>query len=443
MDSLKKQLESLPTTPGVYLFKDPDGVVLYVGKSTNVRERIKSHLAADGEKTRAMVNAAVSIEAIPVTSDLESLLLEAKLIKQYLPKYNSAAKDDKHPLYIKITTSEMFPRIMTSRKDDTDDTFFGPFPSSRTVKKVLKQIRRVFPYHSGPFTKKPCLYSHIGLCIPCPGYISNVGDTEKQNELKKEYKRNIRQIIDLLSGKSSVLKKQLEKEMKSLSRLEDFEKAKEVRDQLARLEYITSPIQNPVNYVENPNLLEDLRTKELQELYKILEPYYKYLKLPKRIECYDNSHLQGKSATSSMVTFTDGEPNKTYYRQFKIRTTNTRDDFAMMHEVLSRRMKHLEDWGKPDLLVIDGGKGQVGEARKVLREMNVNIPVIGLAKRLEEIIVPRLRLSQDKKGRDLGYVIFRLPPGSPAINLLQRMRDEAHRFARRYHFKLRLNEFKK
>jgi excinuclease ABC subunit C len=438
-DLIRAQIKDLPTTPGIYQFKNDKGEVLYVGKSTNIRERIKSHLASDGEKTRAMVRASTHIEPITVSSELEALLLEAQLIKQYMPRYNSAAKDDKSPLYIKITTSEEYARVMTSRREDTPDTFFGPFPSSQTVKRVLKQIRRVFPYHSGQITKRPCLYSHIGLCNPCPGKIIAEIHKDKAAALKTDYQNNIKQIIKLLSNKTDVLKKQLEKEMKSVAKSEDFEKAASLRDQLNQLNYITSPYNNPREYLANPNFLEDVRDEELKNLYELLKPHYKYLKKPVRIECYDNSHLQGRAATSSMVTFINGEPDKNFYRHFRIRGANSRDDFAMMQETLTRRIKHFEDWGKPDLIVIDGGKGQVGAARVVFRELGVNIPVIGLAKRLEEIIVPKITLAdQDKK--TASYTVFRLPTGAPALRVLQRMRDEAHRFARRYHFKLRLRE---
>ncbi len=438
-DLIRAQIKDLPQTPGVYQFKNDSGEILYVGKSTNVRERIKSHLASDGEKTRAMVRASTHVDAIAVSSELEALLLEAKLIKQHMPRYNSAAKDDKSPLYIKITTSEEFPRVMTSRREDTPDTFFGPFPSSQTVKRVLKQIRRVFPYHSGQITKRPCLYSHIGLCNPCPGKIATEIDKDKENVMREEYWNNIKQIIKLLSNKTDVLKKQLEKEMKQVAKTEDFEAAASLRDQLNQLNYITSPYNNPREYLANPNFLEDIRVEELKSLYTLLKTHYKYLKIPKRIECFDNSHLAGSAATSSMVTFINGEPDKNFYRHFRIRNANSRDDFAMMQETLTRRVRHFDDWGKPDLIVIDGGKGQVGAARIVFRELGINIPVIGLAKRLEEIIVPKITLVDQGK-KTASYTVFRLPPGAPALKVLQRMRDEAHRFARRYHFKLRLRE---
>lgn len=427
----QENIKNLPQTPGVYLFKSDNGVVLYVGKSTNIRDRIKSHLASNGEKTRSMITQAVKVEAIPVVTELEALLLEAKLIKQYFPKYNSSAKDDKSPLYIKITR-DSFPVVGIARGGELGNSiFFGPFPSSGIVKSVLKQIRKVIPYHSTTLGKRPCLYSHIGLCNPCPDYILNIKNKNEKMNLKNEYRKNIKRIIALLSGKSKSVKRDLEKEMGKASRQEDFEKAARLRDQLSNLEYITQPFRKPTEYLKNPNLLEDTREEEIKSLYQVLSPRMKNLRTPRRIECFDNSHTGGSEATSSMVTFINGEPNKNYYRQFKIKKASGQDDYAMMRETISRRLKHLEDWGKPNLIIIDGGKVQVGAAFQVMKEAGIVLPTIGIAKRLEEIIIPR--------GEE-GYTIVKLREDNPGLHLLQRLRDESHRFAKRYHFKLRLKK---
>lgn len=444
--SLWREANKQINAPGVYIFKDQTGKVLYVGKSINVRERLKQHLVSPYDKAKAIVSAAKKIEVIPVSSELEALLVEAKLIKKNLPRYNSAAKDDKHPLYIKIT-AEVYPKVQTSRKEEGKATYFGPFPSSAAVRSVLRQVRRIFPFHSqNKIGKQPCLYSHIGLCKPCPAYIEQIKDQKSPAmrcsliKMKEEYKKNIKRIQELLSGKSRSLHKTLGREMKQAARGEDFETAAKIREQIRRLEYITAPYKNPKEYLENPNLLEDIRHNEAKSLYNLLKPHFRRLTYPKRIECFDISHLSGENATSSMVTFTKGESDKNFYRHFKIRTKDSHDDYLMVKETLQRRFRHLDDWGKPDLIIIDGGKGQVGAARLVLKEYAVRIPVIGLAKRLEEIIIPRLHLGGVNLNSklDVGYVVFRLPLGSPALSLLQRMRDEAHRFARRLHFKLRL-----
>lgn len=447
MKSLAEKAASLISAPGVYLFRDSQGVVLYIGKSVNVHDRVKQHLSSSFEKARAIVNSSQSVEAISVASELEALLLEAQLIKRHLPRYNSASKDDKHPLYIKITRED-YPKVTTSRKgeglsvNNRSDIYFGPFPSSWAVRSVLKQIRRIFPFHShSKIGKRPCFYFHLGFCQPCPSYIEQLHDKSK-SRLRKEYLRNIQRIKMLLSGRSKSLHKTLEKEMKNAARSQNFESAARIRDKIKHLAYITAHYKNPKEYLENPNLLEDIREHETKDLYKLLKPHFKYLKYPKRLECYDVAHLAGKNAASSMVTFVSGEPDKTFYRHFRIRAESSQDDYLMLKETLTRRFKHFTDWGKPDLIIIDGGKGQVGSARVILKEYALRIPTIGLAKRLEEIVVPRLRLgSREKQDKlNLNYTIFRLPTGSPALSLLQRIRDEAHRFARSYHFRLRLKE---
>lgn len=443
--SLLEQATTLEKSPGVYIFRDTTGNVIYVGKSINIRERVISHLRAKGTKSVEIANAASSLSSIPVFSELEALLLEAELIKKHLPKYNSAAKDDKHPLYIKITSGEEFPKVMTSRREEFKKyRYFGPFPSSSTVKQVLRQVRKTFPYCSQiQVGKRPCLYSHIGLCNPCPNYINSLLDSSPKTILKNQYKSNIRKILLLLSGKTKRLEKTLLGDMKAAALREDFEKASEIRDQLRQLSYITKPYRKVGAYLENPNLVADIRAEELSTLRDVLSPHHPSLITLNRIECYDVAHTGGKATTCSMVTFVDGEPDKNLYRRFKIRRVQGIDDYASLKEALSRRLKHLEDWGKPDLIVIDGGKGQVSAALEILGSesappgrwvslaTSVDIPIIGLAKRLEEIIIPR---------PEGGFKSAVLGKGNPAVKLLQRMRDEAHRFARSYHFKLRLRE---
>lgn len=426
----------LSPSPGVYLFKDKTGQVLYAGKSINVRERIKAHVAAQGGKGENMISEARGVESIPVASELEALLLEAALIKRYLPKYNSQAKDDKHPLYIKITTGEDFPKVSTSRRgDEPKSTYFGPFPSSSTVRQVLRQIRKVFPYCAQKgIGRRACFYAHLKLCDPCPADVVKVTDSNLRRALKHRYRRNIKRIVLLLSGKIKGAKHTLQNEMAKLSKEEKFEEAAQRRNELRALEYITTPYSPTSAYLENPGLLEDIREVETEKLYELLRLHIRDVKQsltsykrPRRIECFDVSHTGGSAAVASMVTFINGEPEKNLYRRFKIRRDRTRNDFSTMGEVIKRRLEHLPDWGEPDLIVVDGGKPQISAARQYLRGKK-SFPVIGLAKRLEEIIIPT----------DGEYVILRLRSNNPALNLLQRLRDEAHRFARSYHFNLRL-----
>lgn len=429
MGKEKNSWQKLSSRPGVYLFKGKAGKILYVGKSINIRERVKAHIKARGGKGEAMISEAQTVENIPVASELEALLLEAALIKKHLPRYNSRAKDDKHPLYIKITTGGEFPKVTTSRREDESSaTCFGPFPSSSTVRQVLRQIRKVFPYCSQKGVgRRTCFYAHLMLCNPCPGDIVKVKDVGLRKALKRQYRRNIKKIVLLLSGNVTKVKHGLLKDMMKFSKEEKFEEAARIRNELRALEYITAPYTSTRAYLENPKLLEDLREAEIKELYEVLRRHRMDVKTPHRIECFDISHTGGVSAVASMVTFINGEPEKNLYRQFRIRQRGTRDDFSMMAEVVKRRLDHVLDWGEPDLIVVDGGKPQLSAAKKYLKGEK-NFPVIGLAKRLEEIVVPKVG----------GYMVLRLRSNNPALNLLQRLRDEAHRFARSYHFKLRL-----
>lgn len=394
----------LPETPGVYVFFK-DNLPIYIGKAINLRRRVSSyfdlHLVG---KTARMIRDANNIAYIKVTSEFEALLLEAKLIRGYMPHYNIAAKDDKHPLYIFIV-KEKYPRVLTVRKAELSKlpsiAFFGPFPSSANVRSVLKMLRRIFPYAEHKLGKRACLYSHIGLCSPCPNEIRTI-------EERRKYLNNIKHIKSILSGKFGGVKKELEKEMADLSASQDYEAARVVRDQIERLDYITRPETPADFYMENPNLYEDQRKLEILELGKLVK-----LRELERIECYDVSHLAGSSPTASMVTFINGEADKNFYRHFRIKRAKGGDDYAAMREVAKRRANHFSDWGKPNLVIVDGGKGQVSS-------FTIDVPVVGIAKHPDRLIIGNAKVKLT----------------GPALNLVSRIRDEAHRFARRYHHHL-------
>lgn len=422
--------KTLPESAGIYAFFR-NTTPIYIGKAINLKRRVSSYFDLHLEpKTEAMVSESKTISYIQVTSELEALLLEAKLIRTYLPQYNIAAKDDKHPLYILIT-QENYPRVVTARKTDIANqkfkAIYGPFPSSTSVRSVLRMIRRIFPYSDHKIGKRGCIYSHIGLCKPCPSEVERIEDPEIKIEERKKYLSNIKKIKAILDGKFEGLRRELQNEMIIFSKNEEYEQAKVVRDQIKRLEYITQP-QIPTEYfMENPNLYQDVRAKELRTLKAILEKYHVKTGQLKRIECFDIAHLAGVSPTASMVTLTDGEIDKKFYRHFKIYQKKTRSDVDSMREVIKRRKNHLVDWGKPDLMIVDGGKAQVGV---FIRELEgEGIPVVGLAKRFETLVIPT-KIDDTVKLKE-----FKLPKG-PALNLVQRIRDEAHRFARRYHHKL-------
>ena len=407
----------IPHKPGVYIYKDAAGKILYVGKAIDLYHRVSSYFNGrpDSLKTASLVENIRSCETIVVASELEALILEANLIKKYLPPYNIKLTDDKDYLYIKIT-KEDFPRILTARKNELDDAkeFFGPFPSSRSVRTTLKKLRRVFPwcnnmviYKNGGM-QRPCFYYHLGQCPgPCAGKVNN-----------KEYNKIISQFSKFMQGKRDELIEDLRKEMEVYSKNLEFEKAQAVKKVLDGLEYLLQS-NNTDAYLENPNFLEDQNRLSLEQLKEAL----KLKNIPERIECYDISNTSGKEAVGSLVVLTHGDLDKKWYRRFKIRVDGKPNDVGMMGEMVSRRMKHKE-WPKPDLVLVDGGKGQVNIVYKLTQENGWDIPVFGLAKRMEWLYAS-------------GDEVIKLPKTSLPLKLLQKIRDEAHRFAISYHRKLR------
>lgn len=408
-------IEDLPERPGVYLFKDKKGKIIYIGKALNIKKRVKDHLLLKNKSHRYKNLAAdvSEVSCVKVDSEIEALLLEANLIKKHKPIYNVQLKDDKDYLYIKIT-DEVFPRVLTVRKKDLAGAkiFYGPFPSAAKVKTTLKTLRKVFPFSTcKPNQKRPCLAYHLKLCPGvCAGQIS-----------PENYSKNIKALNLILSGRKNTLEAQIGRTMNIYSKRKEYEKAAEEQKKLQALGYITRPIRNPQDYLDQDINL--LRQKELRSIAAVLG----LDRLPRRIECYDISNLMGKQAVGSMVVFIFGEPAKEEYRRFKIKKVVGINDTAMLREVLQRRFSN--NWELPDLIVVDGGKGQLNTAQAVIKDLSLNIPVISLAKRFEEVY------QVAKKGPT------RLPRSGDALKLLQRLRDEAHRFAVVYHRNVRRREF--
>lgn len=376
-----------------------------MGKAINLKKRLESYFNLNlSPKTRKMVNEAKSISFIQVTSELEALLLEAKLIKLFQPKYNFIAKDDKHALYIKITNYK-YPTIKPVRKNDSKDSqaTFGPFPSSQKVYSVLRFLRKNFPYSDHKLGKKPCIYNQIGLCSPCPNVIENIANTQKRTIARVKYLKNIKIVKKILSGNIEKVIKGLEKEMKQLAVKEKYEKAVGIRNQIENLKYISQKSISESMFLENPNLSEDIKNEELKALQKILK-----IKNLNRIECYDISHISGFLATASMVTFIKAKEDKSLYRRFKI-ISSKNNDVETMFEIARRRVKHLKKWGLPDLIFVDGGKLQANSFKKVFDKYG--IPIVAIT-----------------KGREI--LDF---PNKQALNLVIRIRDESHRFAKIYH----------
>lgn len=417
----RSQYHLLPEDPGVYLFHDEKGTVIYVGKAKNLKKRVSSYFLKKDHlpKTKVLVSLIDKIDFIKVDSEIESLILEANLIKKYFPKYNSRLTDGKTYLQIKITVKDKAPAVLLSRmENEKNSIYFGPFPSSTDVKMVLKMLRKIFPYQSVKnHPKRHCLYFHLNLCS-CPPMF-------KTSEEYKEYKKTINHLINFLKGSTKVVIKDLEKERDKFTKNEEFEKAREIQKKIDAIKYITTKKQNVFEYEINPELKKELRTKETTELLSILKSNGVEVNDLKRIECYDISNISGKFATGSMVVLTNGEIDKSQYRRFQIKRPPVvvPNDFAMMREVIKRRLTHPE-WGRPSLIIVDGGKGQISSINKGIFESNESIPVVGIAKR-EELLITS------------DFKIIRLSKSSDALTLVRRIRDEAHRFAITYHRKLR------
>lgn len=406
---IKTKIKTIPLISGVYLMKDSDGKVIYVGKAVSLRKRVQSYFRKSKgalTKTDLLVAAIDDIDTIETDSEAEALILEASLIKKYNPKYNIELRDDKsYPLI--AVTGEPFPRISIERPHvkKKGTKYYGPYVNPRLIREALTIIRKIFPFRTcDPFPDKECLDYHIGLCdAPCIKKVS-----------KKEYAKNIKKVCLILEGERDVLYRRLKKEMESLSAAHQFEKAAQVRDQLRAIGALYSGTKD-INYF-----------KEAEQLQRALG----LPRLPQRIETFDISNVMGNQAVGSMVSFLCGKPDKNNYRRFRIKEVQGIDDFRMIAEVVKRRYRRLRNEGLvfPDLIVIDGGKGQLSAALAELESLEVHIPIASLAKREEEVFLPGKREAVRLSTRSLG------------LKLLQRMRDEAHRFAIAYHRKLRGKE---
>lgn len=543
---LEATVRSLPTRPGVYVFRDAEGDVLYVGKAVNLRNRVRSYFQSPRNltgKVLHMVNQVDAIEVITTDNDVEALVLESNLIKRYKPPYNIRLRDDKHYPYLKVTVNEAWPRVIIARSVQNDGArYFGPYTDSGALHETLRVIRKTFPYRICSNYRlqqkgRPCLEYYIGRCLaPCDGRAD-----------PGQYAAMIEELCDFLEGRDVTVIRQVEARMHEAAERLDFERAAELRDQLRALRQVQEKQKVISGRLEDQDLvgcaqaggracvqvffvregkvvgrehflLDGAGAREPGEiLAAFIKQYYAdtpfipreilvsaalpadeeavigrwlaerrgtrvFLRvpqrgekrrlmnlvvenarllleqeqarsrrdreggrqavedlasalgletLPSRIECFDISNFQGRQAVGSMVVFQDGAPRKSDYRRFKIRTVQGANDFAMMQEVLYRRFRRGQEEDPrfaqlPDLIVIDGGKGQLNAALEVLRALNLDhIPTIALAKRLEEVYLP---------GRPDP---LRLPDHSPGLLLLRRVRDEAHRFAVTYHRKLR------
>lgn len=401
IQDLKQKIASIPDRPGVYLMKDADACVIYIGKAASLKKRVRSYFtkAYGSAKQMAMLEKIAALDYILTDSEAEALILEAALIKKNKPQYNVSLRDDKSYPLVKIT-SEDYPRLLVVRRKLNDGTvYFGPYTDAKLLRQAIKVLRRVFPYCTcRPFPKKPCLNYDIGLCpAPCIGKIP-----------KKEYVKNIEDIRLFLEGKNEELFDKLSKEMSDFSKERNYERAKEIRDKISALSSMSGSAS-----------IYDAESRELRRVLGLRDN-------PKRIEAFDISSISQGLVVGSMVSFLEGRTDKNNYRRFRIKGERF-DDCASIAEVVRRRYKRvlLGEITSPDLILIDGGKGQLSAAKTELDNLRLKIPIISLVKKEEEIYLPQkdepLRLTIDSK----------------ALTLIHRIRDEAHRFAVSYHRLLR------
>lgn len=439
---IKSKVNKLPDTSGVYFFKDKREKVIYVGKANSLKSRVSSYFSNSTQqspKINKMIEEIVNIEYITTSSEIEALILESKMIKNNSPYYNTQLKDDKSYPYIKITLERDFPQILFYRKinqkvKEGEALYFGPFVDTNATRVVIKLLRQVFKIREcrkkDLKKAKICLDYQIGLCsAPCANMIS-----------KTEYRKGIREICLFLSGKQKRLLNNLYREMKEASSNLNYEKAAKVRDRIKSIETILKSQEINLFRKNNENgyLLKKIEEVEKDEIKKgrkaviDLKDKLSLKKLPEIIEAFDISNIQGKLAVGSLVVFEKGRPKKKDYRRFRVKRVKGIDDYAMLQEITERRYKRLLSEGKklPDLILVDGGKGQLSEVKKILNNLNLELPIISIAKKEEEIFKPEV------------HKPIILPSNSEAIFLLQRIRDEAHRFAVTYHRRIRSKELR-
>jgi len=452
-DKLKNKIDNLPLLPGCYIYKNLAGEIIYIGKAVKLRNRVKSYFTnyeRVDSKTQVLVKNISDLEFLVVDSEAEALILETNLIKKYHPKFNRLMTDDKNYSWIKINLKEEFPRIKLVREKLNDQArYFGPYPSTFPAKDVLKRLRKIFPYRScdrkmvqlnGKVKcqdSKPCLYYHLGLCqAPCANKI-----------LKNEYRKSILGISKFLAGDKSKIVIELENQMKMYSKNMDFENAALIRDRLQNIKYVLTKVHigEQLDDVYILNKKEIDRQNSIRELFEILRIWKEeYSNKSIKIECYDISNISGTNAVGAMVVVKDGVPENSLYRKFKIKSKQTPDDFSMHQEMMARRLKNyinksddLSFKDLPELMIIDGGKGQLTSVYEIIKSFNLEskINVCALAKKEEEIFI----LDQEKGG----FIKIRLGKRHEALKLMQRIRDESHRFGIKYHRKLRSQQMLK
>ena len=427
-----EKVKQFPNTPGVYLMKDEQGRVIYVGKAKHLRNRASHYftkIAAEEPRTADLVKLIADIDFIPADSEVDALLMEARLVKDVQPRFNIDLKDDKTFPYLQIRVREEYPRVEFTRTPRTRGVrLYGPFTSAKSLRAAIQVLQRIFQFRTCGLDIKqdnpqwrwfrPCILHSIRQCTaPCNFRVT-----------REEYRKQIRRLCMVLDGKKSKLIKELEQSMTDASVKLEFEKAARIRDEIAALQSLG--LRGNVDKDLQPEVFHIEPRKGSIGLRKVLA----LSATPRTIEGVDIAHLGGDETVASLVSFIDGLPFKPGYRRYKVKSVEGVDDFASIREVIARRFRNRaagdDENPFPDILLIDGGKGQLNAALEVFRMLGKEPPcLISLAKREEEIYRPGdaepLRLSRH----------------SAALRLLQYVRDEAHRFAQHYHHLLRKKKF--
>lgn len=453
---LEVKLKELPRSPGVYFHKSASGEIIYVGKAAVLKNRVRQYFQTSrlrDIKTDALVAEIHDTDWVETESEIDALFLESEMVKRYMPRYNVLLRDDKSQSFVRIDMKSQWPTVTFTRNPADDGAeYFGPFYNGYALKKAVRYLRRVFPYFvRTPKSTDSKLEMQIGL-------------NPRMSDGSDAYKASLRKLISYIKGHRKKLANEIEAEMKQAAREQDFERAAELRNRLRTMQ----ELQRRVMFGDREflDISKDNALVQLMQLLSLAQP-------PKRIEGYDISHMSGANVVASMVVFSNGASDRAEYRKFKmLRQAN--DDVANMRETLTRRLgeKNLKSWGVPDLLLIDGGKGQLGAACQVVQALGLKIPVISIAKRNEEMMIHRAHSNIDMTYLD-GLLTHPMPgvavyhdgdyvtvnlhvgqmnasahsknlgsgttvsPYSDVTKLFQRIRDEAHRFAVSYHTTLK------
>ncbi|MDR0397577.1 MAG: excinuclease ABC subunit UvrC [Candidatus Nomurabacteria bacterium] len=421
---LEAKLKTLPNTPGVYFHKNTTGEVIYVGKAANLRNRVRSYFNREHSdtKTRALVAETTTTDWVEVETELDALFLESEMVKRYMPKWNILLRDDKSHTYVRIDTKSPLPTIGYTREPlDDGAEYFGPYYGGAPIKKAMRQLRRVFPYYLQlPNAKHSQLERQLGLE---PGV--EVGRTTLA-----EYKQNLRKLVKVIQGGRVAILRELEHDMKAAAKEQNFERAAALRNQVRNLQALQKQIL--FGDKEFLDISKDQALVELRDLLRLT-------KLPARIEGFDVSHQGGKNVVASMVVFKNGASSRADYRKFKIKLQRN-DDTASMREVITRRLQHLDDWGKPDLVIIDGGAGQLGAVAELLSAKK--IPFMGRNKSGNHgRNATTQTLAPNPTGG--GFHTLSVAQDGHIVKLLARIDEEAHRFAVSYHTVLKREAVKR